>query len=307
MAKVLGVLHVVYNLSKMAHFFENVLGYQHVQEWHWPKHAFDQLFELPTGEAKIARLQLGEESSYLLEFSPSHPLPHYFEFNSHDLYFQHIAIVVSNMEKAHQKVMDSGVKAISEDHQTIPEWNEAAAGVKAFYFRSPEGHPLELIYFPPGKGKEKWQNPHLLFLGIDHTAIVVSQTEASILFYHDFLGMEPIGGSLNYSETQEKLSGVTDPKVEITNLCFPNSNGMGIEFLDYVKPLGGREKIHTNWKERHLDTTTLIAIDNIDSIAHRLQEAKIHFSKVESVKLFDHYHKALWTIDPDGHSLLLLE
>jgi catechol 2,3-dioxygenase-like lactoylglutathione lyase family enzyme len=36
-----------------------------------------------------------------------------------------------------------------------------------------------------------------LFLGIDHTAIVVSDTEASLKFYRDVLGMTVAGESEN--------------------------------------------------------------------------------------------------------------
>ena len=69
--------------------------------------------------------------------------------------------------------------------RTIPN----AAGIRAFYFRDPDGHPLEILQFPPDKGDPKWHAPSdRLFLGIDHTAIVVSDTDASLEFYRDVLG-----------------------------------------------------------------------------------------------------------------------
>jgi hypothetical protein len=49
------------------------------------------------------------------------------------------------------------IEHVSTGPQTIPATNLAAAGVKAFYFHDPDGHNLELIYFPKGKGQEKWQ------------------------------------------------------------------------------------------------------------------------------------------------------
>jgi catechol-2,3-dioxygenase len=74
-----------------------------------------------------------------------------------------------------------------------------AAGIQAFYFKDPDGHPLEILRFPPDKGDAKWHLPtEKLFLGIDHTAIVVRNTEDSLKFYRDVLGLTVVGESENY-------------------------------------------------------------------------------------------------------------
>ena len=36
--------------------------------------------------------------------------------------------------------------------QQLPDWNPNAAGIRAFYFKDPDGHALEILQFPPGKG-----------------------------------------------------------------------------------------------------------------------------------------------------------
>jgi hypothetical protein len=79
---------------------------------------------------------------------------------------------------------------------------------------------LEIIWFPPGKGDSKWQQRaadilaaeraetasndpgSTLFLGIDHTAIVVSDTDRSLAFYRDSLGMRVAGGAENYGTSR---------------------------------------------------------------------------------------------------------
>ena len=77
--------------------------------------------------------------------------------------------------KAYEHLRRAKVKHVSTAPQTLPAWNKDAGGIKAFYFRDPEDHVLEIIWFPAGKGDPKWQQPGTnLFLGIDHTAIVVS-------------------------------------------------------------------------------------------------------------------------------------
>ena len=78
-----------------------------------------------------------------------------------------------------------------------------AGGIRAFYFKDPDGHPLEILWFPEGKGDPKWQQPSdRLFLGIDHTAIVVSDTAQSLRCYRDTLGLRVAGESENYGPEQ---------------------------------------------------------------------------------------------------------
>ena len=77
-----------------------------------------------------------------------------------------------------------------------------------------------------------------LFLGIDHTAIVVADTEASLAFYRDLLGLRVAGESVNYGPEQEHLNNVFGARLRITGLRAPR--GPGIEFLEYLAPRNGR-------------------------------------------------------------------
>lgn len=309
MREVLGILHVVSNLEKMAHFFTEVLEFEEIRRSEWEGESFEKLFQLPKSKGKLVKLKLGNEFHYLLEFSPGHGRPYPEDSRSHDLGFQHIAIVVSDMEMAHAKLMKHGVKHISTFPQTIPEWNEPAAGIKAFYFRSPDGHPLEIIYFPPGKGNPIWQNPSSLFLGVDHTAIGVSKTEASLKFYHDLLGMQVVGGSLNYGETQEKLSGVPGARVKITTVRFPNSKGMGIEFLEYLHPIDGRKKPPST-KAHHLtEIETIIAVDDLSSLLEKTKRFNTPILSQGMIlqKGSEEFKKMGMIADPDGYRILVVE
>lgn len=297
MSDVRGIIHVVSDLSEMIKFYTEALEFEFVETHELSGESFEALFKLPRCRAKLAKLRLGNQFSYLIEFDQKHSEPYTAGSQSNDLWFQHIAIVVSNMEQAHAKLLKHGIQAISHSPQTIPDWNAAAAGVKAFYFRSPDGHPLELIYFPSGKGSEVWQNQRALFLGIDHTAIAVSNTEASLNFYQNFLGMEIVGGSLNYGEEQEKLSSVVGAKVKITNLQFPGSKGIGIELLEYINPLGGRKK-PTDMQANHpIENATLIVLKDLSQ-----------FSKNSiSIKGMETFQTGAIITDPDGHRLLLTQ
>ncbi|MGE5195723.1 MAG: VOC family protein, partial [Anaerolineae bacterium] len=74
--------------------------------------------------------------------------------------------------------------------------------------------------------------------GIDHSAIVISNTENSLKFYRDYLGFKVIGESENYGIEQEKLSNVPGARLRITGLHA--EEGPGIELLEYLTPTTGR-------------------------------------------------------------------
>jgi catechol 2,3-dioxygenase-like lactoylglutathione lyase family enzyme len=119
--------------------------------------------------------------------------------------------------------------------KTIPN----AAGIRAFYFKDPDGHPLEILEFPPEKGAAKWHaKTDRLFLGIDHTAIVVADTERSLGFYRDTLGFAVAGESENFGTEHEHLNNVFGARLRITGLRA--ASGPGIELLEYLAPRDGR-------------------------------------------------------------------
>lgn len=227
--KISGVNSVRFNVKNIElekKFFSDVLG-----------------FETVNTTPDTAILRLGEEKIELVKNMGNCDklLPE--DTKGNDLWFQHIAIVVSDMDKAYNILRANNVKHVSNTPQTLPAWNKAAADIKAFYFKDPEGHNLELIYFPPGKGNPKWQNKQgKLFLGIDHTAITVSNTAGSIKFYQS-LGFKVVGESENYGIEQEHLNNVFGAHLKITALRA--KKGIGIEFLEYLTPTTGRTAQNT--------------------------------------------------------------
>ena len=127
--------------------------------------------------ARIARLRLGDEEIELIDFLAPEGRPIPADSRSNDRWFQHVAIIVSDMDAAYALLRQHDVQHASSGPQTLPDWNPNAGGIKAFYFKDPDGNHLEILQFPPGKGDPRWQAEDRLFLGIDHTAIVVDDTE----------------------------------------------------------------------------------------------------------------------------------
>jgi len=183
---------------------------------------------------------------------------------SHDHWFRHIAIVVRDMAAAHRNLVVQGVELISEYPQTLPAWNEAAAGIEALYFRDPDRHPLELIHFPPDKGKPLWRQPgETLFQGVDHTALVVSDTRASLAFYRDKLGFTVTAEGCNQGIEQAALTDLRAPRVRIITLA--GSGPCGIELLEYLSPTDGRPMPADTTPDDHWWAATLI--ENVGATA----------------------------------------
>jgi catechol 2,3-dioxygenase-like lactoylglutathione lyase family enzyme len=242
-----GVEVVVSDLNRSRAFFE-LLGFTAVREEELSGPEEEQRTGIAKARVRRLELALGSEHLALRQFltpSEGRPVPH--DSHGNDLWFQHVAIVVRDMERAYGWLRAHHVAHVSSGPQTLPQWNKNAAGIQAFYFADPDGHTLEIIHFPAGKGDARWQAPSRCsrtpadlcqFLGIDHTAITVSDTDASLAFYRDRLGLRLAGESENYGPEQEHLNGVFGARLRITALRA--STGPGIELLEYLSPRGGR-------------------------------------------------------------------
>ena len=242
-----GVEVVVSDLNRSRAFFE-LLGFTTLREEELSGPAEEQRTGIAKARVRRLELALGSERLTLRQFiAPARGRPVPPDGRGNDLWFQHVAIVVRDMDRAYAWLRAHHVAHVSSGPQTLPQWNKNAAGVQAFYFADPDGHTLEIIQFPHGKGDPRWQTPASCtrtpaelcqFLGIDHTAITVSDTDASLAFYRDRLGLRVAGESENYGPEQEHLNGVFGARLRITALRA--GSGPGIELLEYLSPRDGR-------------------------------------------------------------------
>src|ERR1051326_274580 len=188
----------VSDMDRSVDFFSKVLSFEKVSDSEIVGPEYEHLQGLFGMRARVVRMKLGDESIELTEYLTPKGRPIPIDSRSNDRWFQHIAIIVSDMDKAYQWLRQNKVEHASTGPQTLPEWNKNAGGIKAFYFEDPDQHALEILWFPSGKGDPKWhRETQKLFLGIDHTAIVISDTEASLRFYRDTLGLKQVGESEN--------------------------------------------------------------------------------------------------------------
>jgi catechol 2,3-dioxygenase-like lactoylglutathione lyase family enzyme len=233
------VAMTVSDMDRAVDFYTRVLTFEKLSDHEVSGGSYEHLWGLFGLRVRAVRLRLGDEQLELLKFLAPAGRPIAPNSRSNDRWFQHIAIIVSDMSAAYARLRSFNVPYGSSAPQRLPDWNPNAGGIEAFYFRDPDGHNLEILAFPPGKGLAKWHEPRgRLFLGIDHTAIVVSDTGQSLRFYRDTLGMRVVGSSENYGTEQEHLNNVFGAHLRITALRA--AQGPGIEFLEYLTPADGR-------------------------------------------------------------------
>lgn len=296
-------------MSRSVKFFSEVLGFKKVSDEEFFGSSYEQLQGIFGLRMHVVRMKLGDEFIELTDYltSGGRRIPE--DARSNDLSFQHIAIVVSDMDKAYQHLRKYMVVHVSTGPQTIPASNAAAAGVKAFYFHDPDMHNLELIYFPKGKGQAKWQKPDgKLFLGIDHTAIGISNTDSSLKFYKDLLGIERKGDSWNMGMEQAHLNFVEGASLHITGLR--TSAGPGIEFLQYLKPGPGKPYPADSRTDDIWHWQTTLITDNATKLYDQLTAFGYKLIS-KNLVIFQNENgtnsKAFIIRDPDGHALLIRE
>ncbi len=230
----LRISRVVADLDRAEAFYRDALGFRGLGRAPLGPDVLAAL-GMSGSTAEQVLMRLGQEEIALVRFAPA-GRPYPAESRSRDLWFQHLAIVVRDMDAGYARLSaHGGWQAISwGGPQRLPRANGSE---RAFKFRDPDGHPLELIWFPPGQGRAVWHDtcPDGPFLGIDHSALAVSGTARSLAFYRR-LGFSPTGRSWNHGAPQSALDGLLDARARVIGLRPAAPEGPGLELLRYVPP-----------------------------------------------------------------------
>jgi catechol 2,3-dioxygenase-like lactoylglutathione lyase family enzyme len=304
----------VSDMDRALDFYAKILSFEKISDLEVAGETYERLEGLFGLRMRVCQLRLGDDIIELTEYlapSTGRAIPP--DSRSNDRWFQHIAIIVSDMDRAYAQLRAYKVKHASTEPQTIPSWNVNAGGIRAFYFKDPDNHVLEILWFPPDKGAAKWHAPtDKLFLGIDHTAIVVADTDESLKFYRDTLGMIVAGSAENHGAEQEHLNNVFGARLRITSLRFPDMaghRGPAIELLEYLAPRDG-EPFPVDSQSNDL-WHWQITIDCADSTAaaESLGAARAAWISPGPIQLASPalgFTEGLSVRDPDGHALRLV-
>jgi catechol 2,3-dioxygenase-like lactoylglutathione lyase family enzyme len=265
--------------------------------------ALTSVLRVPGARGRRSRLRLGRERIDLLQFTggPGRSYPP--GSTSTDLWFQHVAIVVTDMTDAHQQIMaDRRFRPISRRGPVrLPG---SSGGVTAFKFRDHDGHPLELLAFPEGSVPEEWRDADRLFAGLDHTAITVSDTIRSTEFFSSVFGFRAGSRTDNRGPEQADLDGVDDVQVSVTQVA-PGWPAPRLELLNYH--VGSRRPIPADAASNDIAAThSVVQVASLDATAAALRHRGTPL-RDDDLMILDGGIRAVCVSGPDGHLFLVEE
>lgn len=308
----------VSDMDRSVAFFHDVLAFRKLSDVELFGGEWERLQGLFGLRMRVVRMQLGSEQIELTEYLTPRGRSIPPDARSNDRSFQHVAIIVADMQRAYRWLRQNKVTHASTGPQRLPEYITAAAGIQAFYFKDPDGHALEILEFPRDKGNPRWHAlaerlapdaaPSQLFLGIDHTAIVVSDTDASLGYYREALGLRVAGESENYGPEQEHLNNVFGARLRITGLGAPE--GPGIELLEYLAPRDGRPApadLRSNDLQHWQTTLRVLDVAALVRKLFALHTLFVSPGAVDVPPASFGFKRGALVRDPDGHALRLVE
>jgi catechol 2,3-dioxygenase-like lactoylglutathione lyase family enzyme len=292
------------DLAGTADFYRDGLGLDVGPEHTIDDPARNRLLGLAEGTtARAVDVKLGQHVIKLVAFDPPcRPYPA--ARASNDQWFEHLALVTDDIAPVWQRLKGVSPSEITAGAPVLLP--PSTGSVTAFKFRDPEGHPLELIFFPRGTGAPIWQRTTGTgILGFDHTAISVMDVDRSVAFYVGLLGFHVAGRSLNQGPEQDHLDGLAGCEVDVVALAPASVATPHVELLHYRTPPGRvlNSEIQAN---DVASARQFHRVDDLPSLVGRLEAAGVVFVSPGIVTLIDG-GKAVAIRDPDGHMIVLVE
>jgi catechol 2,3-dioxygenase-like lactoylglutathione lyase family enzyme len=142
----------VLDMERSIAFYAGVLAFEKVSDVEIWGDDYERLQGVFGLGMRVVRMRLGDESIELTEYLTPRGRPVPADSRGNDRWFQHIAIIVSDMDRAYARLREHRVQHASPAPQRLPDWNVNAAGIRAFYFRDPDGHFLEILVVPARQG-----------------------------------------------------------------------------------------------------------------------------------------------------------
>jgi catechol 2,3-dioxygenase-like lactoylglutathione lyase family enzyme len=183
---------------------------------------------------------------------------------------------------------------------------DSSGGVTAFKFRDHDGHPLELLAFPAGRGPAGWRDAGGAgcFLGIDHTAIAVTDSDRSTTFFCSVFGFSVGTRTENRGPEQAALDDVEDVSVSVTQVA-PDLPAPRLELLRYR--VGTRRPVPAGTASNDIVAThSVLRVASLDATAATLARRGTPLAGHDLMALRGGIRAALVT-GPDGHRFLVEE
>jgi len=286
-----GVAITVRDMDRSVAFYSSVLFFKTVSDVRTSGPELESRLGVAGARVRVVTMRLGAERIELVEYlgRKDRSIPADAPTGGPGL--QQIAIVVNDVDQAYLWLRRHHVAGIAPEPQPAPDSNPSAGGIRVFRFEDPDRHALAIVQFPPGNGDARWQRPSdSVFLGIDHAALVVKNTERSLRFYRDTLGLRVVGGAVNHEPEQVPLNGVPGARLRTTTLRA--AEGPAIELLEYLDPRDGRPYPRDAMRDNLARWRTVLVTTDAEDAAARLGAAR-------------GVRGALTAEDPDGYEVEL--
>ncbi len=300
--RLLRISRTVSDIDEAIAFYRDALDFCVVSKVTHDGDAWSEMMGVPDACAQSVMMRLGDQGLELIAFDPpgaTYPP----DSSSAGLWFQHIAVVVSDIDAAYTKLQGYSFKPISEHgpQQLLP----TSGSVSAYKFRDPDGHPVELIQFPLGTGSDIWQKKCNLFLGIDHSAIDVMDMERSIDFYIRLLGLRITSRTVNSGLEQARLDHLQDVLVDVVALQTVIDGVPHVELLGYKRPDGRSVPMDVKFNDVVADRLVL-QVHDLASLMDMLEAENVAVVSSGMVT-FPNGQRCVQVRDPTGHLLILME
>ncbi|TMB16310.1 MAG: glyoxalase, partial [Deltaproteobacteria bacterium] len=113
-------------MDRSVRFFTDVLGFEPVSDVEVAGEDYERLEGVFGLRMRVVRLRLGEEAIELTEYLAPRGRPIPADARSNDRSFQHVAIVVSDIDRAYRRLREHRAEHVSAGPQRLPDWNPKA-------------------------------------------------------------------------------------------------------------------------------------------------------------------------------------
>ena len=121
----------VSDMDRAIAFYSGVLTFEKVSDVEIAGAAYEHLEGVFGARARVVRMRLGDEQIELTEYLAPRGRPIPVDSRSQDRWFQHVAIIVSDMDRAYAVLRANKVQHASTAPQRLPDWNPNAGGIEA--------------------------------------------------------------------------------------------------------------------------------------------------------------------------------
>jgi catechol 2,3-dioxygenase-like lactoylglutathione lyase family enzyme len=113
----------VSDMDRVIEFYSRGLTFEKVSDVEVVGDAFEHLEAVFGARARVVRMKLGDEQIELTEYLAPRGRPIPVDSRSHDRWFQHVAIIVSDMDRAYAVLRAHRVQHASTGPQRLPDWD----------------------------------------------------------------------------------------------------------------------------------------------------------------------------------------